>query len=156
MMVDNFSTEATGYIANYNNSFVSSTFKYASNNTPTSNISTSVLLEESKKIMNVKKLLTIGKLNEGWNHNGANPFSKNLIKSCENLICDIIVQPELFPTGRDSIQIEYEKPDGEYLELEIFEDKVNMLMIDSDDNEKEEEFPLNITKINEVVLSFYG
>ena len=32
------------------------------------------------------------------------------------------IQPRIFPTARNSIQFEYEKQDGEYLEFELFED----------------------------------
>jgi hypothetical protein len=41
--------------------------------------------------------------------------------------------PEIFLTGRDSIQLEWENDKG-YLELEIYDDKINVLVMDKDEN----------------------
>ncbi len=42
------------------------------------------------------------------------------------------ILPDIFPTFRDSIQFEYEKSDGEYLEFEVFEDKIGVFSLSSD------------------------
>lgn len=42
--------------------------------------------------------------------------------------------PESFPTGRRSVQLEYEKASGEYLEFEIFDDRIELFWMDADDN----------------------
>lgn len=47
------------------------------------------------------------------------------------------VLPDIFPTFRDSIQFEHEKQNGEYLEFEIFEDKIGIFCIAADGKEKE-------------------
>jgi hypothetical protein len=36
--------------------------------------------------------------------------------------------PDVFPTGRGSIQFEFEKSNGNYLEFEIFPEKINYLL----------------------------
>ena len=41
-------------------------------------------------------------------------------------------QPNIFPTGRQSIQFEYEKANGNYLEIEIFEGNITSFSIISD------------------------
>lgn len=47
------------------------------------------------------------------------------------------ILPDIFPTFRDSIQFEYEKSNGEYLEFEVFEDKIGVFSLSSDGREKE-------------------
>lgn len=47
------------------------------------------------------------------------------------------ILPDIFPTFRDSVQFEYEKSNGEYLEFEIFEDKIGVFCIADDGKEKE-------------------
>jgi len=36
--------------------------------------------------------------------------------------------PDVFPTGRGSIQIEFEKPNGNYLEFEIFQEEITYFL----------------------------
>lgn len=47
------------------------------------------------------------------------------------------ILPDIFPTFRDSIQFEYEKSDGAYLEFEVFENKIGVFSLSSDGREKE-------------------
>lgn len=47
------------------------------------------------------------------------------------------ILPDIFPTFRDSIQFEYEKSNGEYLEFEVFEYKIGIFGLSSDGREKE-------------------
>lgn len=43
------------------------------------------------------------------------------------------LKPQSFSTGRNSVQLEWENDEG-YLELEIFDDKINILVMDKNDN----------------------
>lgn len=61
----------------------------------------------------------IAHLKRNWNDNNANPFPANLIEKCANLISQLEVQPFISPTACGAIQMEYEKENGDYLELEI-------------------------------------
>ena len=47
----------------------------------------------------------------------------------------IELQPEIFPTACDALQVEWENDKDEYLEMEILEDAVIIFQIDSDGNE---------------------
>lgn len=115
-----------------------------------------LLREETKRTANFKKLAVIDSLEFNWNNNGAEAFSSSLVNTCYNLIYNIIRQPELFPTGRNSIQIEFEKEDGSYLEFEIFENSVEMLYVNGlTDEETEETFELDYLKVNGFILDFY-
>lgn len=117
--------------------------------------SLSTFNEVDKKLKNFEKLNIIKDLDANWDNYGAQPFSSEFIDLCKKFIIDIHRQPEVFPTARQSIQFEYEKENGEYLELEIFEDRVELFKMLKNGEEIEEEFALDITKINESVINFY-
>jgi hypothetical protein len=112
--------------------------------------------EESKKLDNLKRLDEISKLEENWNDNGAKPFSNRLITKARYIIDDLLIQPEVFPTARNSIQLEYEKKTGEYMEFEIYESSIKVYIVDQNENEDEYEIEYSEKKINDAVGAFYG
>lgn len=132
-------------------------YKYFPTNarSSTNQVSNIFLLEERKKGKNLNKLSMISNLNDNWNGNGAKSFSLDLVAKCSYIINEIIRQPDIFPTGRNSIQMEYEKANGEYLELEVFEDEIYFLYVDKNEEETEGILEFDINKINECVLKFY-
>ena len=71
----------------------------------------------------------IAHLKRNWNDNNANPFPANLIEKCANLISQLEVQPFISPTACGAIQMEYEKENGDYLELEIYSEKIEVYQI---------------------------
>ena len=79
-----------------------------------------------KKIKNLKRLDDISNLQDNWNDNGAKPFSIQLIDACKEIIAKLYYQPEIFPTAANSIQFEYEKDNGDYIEFNVYEDKINV------------------------------
>lgn len=96
-------------------------------------------------------------LEYNWNGYGAEPMPEKLIAHTENLLQNLSELPEVFPTANKSIQIEYEKTNGEYLEFEMFEDdRVHMFRINSDGTEYNEEFQFDLQKIDRYVREFYG
>ena len=68
---------------------------------------------------NLRKLEQVASLTDNWDGNGAKAFDKQLIARVKDLIGALDVQPEIFPLSYGSIQMEYEKEDGSYLEIEI-------------------------------------
>jgi len=66
------------------------------------------------------------KLEENWNLNKAQKFSSNLINKSLKLLAKMEFQPQIFPTSRNSIQFEYEKENGDYLEVEIFDKSIQI------------------------------
>lgn len=68
---------------------------------------------------NLRKLEQISLLTDNWNENGAKAFDKQLVAKVKDLIGALGVQPEIFPLSYGSIQMEYTKEDGSYLEFEI-------------------------------------
>lgn len=96
-------------------------------------------------------------LEYNWNGYGAEPIPEQLIVRTEHLLQNLSELPDVFPTANKSIQIEYEKANGEYLEFEMFEDnRVHMFQINSDGTEYNEEFQFDSQKIDKCVGEFYG
>lgn len=92
-----------------------------------------------------RKIEEIASLKDNWNTNGAEKFSLLTIINTKNLLKYFIYQPEIFPTAIGAIQIEYEKENGEYLEIEVYNDKYNIFMINAAKKEEEYEFGLDET-----------
>ena len=110
-----------------------------------------------EKQENIKKLHEIAKLPYNWNENYADSFSPQVILECLDIVGMVPRQPEIFPTAAESIQMEYEKEDGEYLEFNIFENHIEVFGIGSDGTEKEAQIPIaDKRKIQQMVMEFYG
>jgi len=110
------------------------------------------------KAQNLARLDQIATLNDDWNGYNANPFSKELVEKCKGIINALELQPKIFPTGRQSIQFQYELEDRSYLEFEIFEKKILCLEVPKRiySNARTFEFPISeITKVKEIVNEFY-
>ena len=73
----------------------------------------------------INKLESFRGLKKDWNGYNAEPFSEKLINKALELLKQTIPVPEVFPTANNSIQFEWEKT-GLYLEIEIFENKVEI------------------------------
>ena len=111
--------------------------------------------ENMRKAQNIEKLKIISKLDADWNGNGAAPFSSELIAKAFGVINKIIKQPKIFPTARDSIQLEFENENGDYLEFELFIDGVKIFILYEDGRESEKFIPYNIELINKKIAEFY-
>ena len=68
---------------------------------------------------NLRKLEQISLLADNWDGNWSKAFDKQLIAKVKDLIGVLDVQPEIFPLSYGSIQMEYEKEDDSYMEIEI-------------------------------------
>lgn len=109
------------------------------------------------KLQNVKKLETIAMLQDNWNANGAKAFSDSLISKVRNIIVFLEIQPELFPTACESLQLEYDKQDGTHMEIEITEgENAEIFVVDSMGRESTRNIRASIEVINKVVRDFYG
>ena len=65
------------------------------------------------------RLTQIAMLKNNWDGYGAEPLPRDTIFRAQRLIRSLHFQPEIFPTAAGSIQIEYEKDNGDYLELQF-------------------------------------
>ena len=111
------------------------------------------------KLKNLRRLQDISKFGgRFWNGYGAKSFDKNLIDSVENIIENVHVQPGIYPTDRNSIQLQYELEDKSYLEFEVFKDKILCMRIPQRHYNKSEHEVIQLTdieRINEIIDNFY-
>lgn len=105
---------------------------------------------------NLQKLNNIKLFKENWNGYNAKPFSDKLIEKCKEIVKKIPdnLQPTIFPTGRNSIQMQYELADNSYLEFEIFLDKIVFLEVPKRDYAKTTERTINsYEQIKKIILA---
>lgn len=109
------------------------------------------------KLENLKKLEEISLLRDNWNANGAKAFSASLISKARNIILFLEIQPEVFPTACDSLQLEYDKPDGTHMEIELTKEEwAEIFMVDHAGCESIRSIQASSDAINKVVNDFYG
>jgi hypothetical protein len=71
--------------------------------------------------LNKQKLYSFNSLKFNWNGYEGEVINDEVIKIVEKLITKLEIQPQIFPTGRGSIQIEYYKNEENLIEIEISE-----------------------------------
>ena len=75
-------------------------------------------------------LLDIQNLGPNWNGYGGKEFSLEVISLARDIITLLgVYQPEIYPTGRGTVQMQYELADRSYLEFEIYSDHIEMLEV---------------------------
>ncbi len=117
------------------------------------------VLMDSYLLRSIKRIEEIASLEYDWNGYGASPFSHGLIAKCKEIVKNLEIQPQIYPTGRKSIQFQYELSDRSYLEFEIFEDKTLCLIVPKrvyKDARTLEFHDRENIKIKEVITEFYG
>ena len=107
-------------------------------------------------ISNLAKLAQIRMLDDNWNGYGAKPIPQVVIQLAGKILMQLKHQPFLAPTGRDSIQFEYEKPWGDYFEIELFSDHINVYsVIEGQESEKTIAYSdVGLAELREGVESF--
>lgn len=106
---------------------------------------------------NIKKLLAIRNLKNNWNGEGAKAFTIQLLDSVKNIVKDLEIQPEIFPTALNTIQFEYDGQNDSYLEIEISDSNVARLYtIDRNGEEHYGSVNTSAGAINKLVNEFYA
>lgn len=108
------------------------------------------------KVQSHETLSKIADLKDNWNQYGAKHFSWDLIDFVKKLIDKLDSQPDIYPTARDSIQLEYEKIGKYYLEFEIFSPnniKMFSVLAESDQTIAKN---INEEELIEIVKTYYG
>jgi hypothetical protein len=108
-------------------------------------------LEQLK--LNKQKLNSFKKFNHGWDGYDALVISDELIDKISDIISDLDYQPQIFPTGRGSIQIERYIDDKRFIEIEISEDEVFAYRVMYDN---EEEKVISASEINNLINELYA
>ena len=94
----------------------------------------------------------IAHLKRDWNGNNANPFPASLIEKCTTLISQLEVQPFISPTAYGAIQMEYEKENGDYLEFEIYTERIEVYQIIN--NIEYEETLTSSSEVKQTITNF--
>lgn len=143
----------------WNNSFLKSHNNSMSEAVPLVHLTTTVCEETNMiKECNLVRLDQIAELQNDWNGYGGKSFPQELIEKCKVIISALDHQPQIFPTGRQSIQLQYELADRSYLEFEVFGEKVSCLEVPKRrySDARTFEFPISETqRIKEIVREFY-
>lgn len=101
------------------------------------------------------RISEIRDLPDNWNENGASKFSNEILDTLKQIVESLKMQPEIFPTARDSIQLEYENENGDYLEFELFEGgRLKKFFCSHDDKTETKDIPIGL--MNEEVDKFYA
>lgn len=123
------------------------------------NESTSQKVLDLLKLKNEQKIKGISSLEEDWNGNGALPFDETLIQSFLDVINGVYEQPEIAPTGRNSLIMQYDFPDSSMLVFEIFEGKAEKVYVPQGNYEcaEVEQYTKDIViEINRCLEKIYG
>lgn len=119
---------------------------------------TKINLLEKNYVEASAALSEIEKLKDNWNDNGASSFSPKLVEKCREIAMQLAAEPFICPTACGSIQFEYEKENGDYLEFEIYEDRIEGFLDTLVGGE--EEFNLQgisaTDQMKQMVVDFYG
>ena len=76
--------------------------------------------------LNAEKLMSYSSLEKGWNGYDAEPIPASVIDKTRNFLMQLPFQPNIVPTGRQTIQIDYDLDKDDFIEIEIFENSILM------------------------------
>ncbi len=106
---------------------------------------------------NLEKLDVIASLKDGWNGNGAPAFPKAVITKVGELLDKLDVQPEIFPTALQTIQMEFDNSRKDHMEIEIGETGIaEVFVVYYNGREEMTEIPDDAESIKMKVGVFYG
>lgn len=113
------------------------------------NINRYNLFELKRNIEIITSFLTFRR---NWNDNGAPPFIERLIELAIEVVRTLDYQPQVFPTARKSILLEYEKPEGKYLGIEVFSNRIEAFK--QPQGEIVSLIPSDLERLREIVNEF--
>ncbi|HBA46224.1 MAG TPA: hypothetical protein DCZ91_00160 [Lachnospiraceae bacterium] len=111
------------------------------------------------KVENLNKIKKMALFEENWNGTGGKAFSEGAINLFKAIINALEKQPQIAPTGRNSLLMQYELDDKSMLAFEVSERRTEEVYIPKGDYSlaQMEIFTENVSQqINESVVRFYG
>ena len=108
---------------------------------------------------NLEILDEIRKCEEDWSGNKIGKIPPIIISIAYKIITSVVHQPAVYPTGRKTIHMEYNRTDKSYLEFEIFEDKIRSMEVPKREYKKAKfrQISLNsIDLISQIVEDFHA
>lgn len=104
-------------------------------------------------LLNKQKLESFRNLAAGWNGYQGDKINTSVISKVMDLLPDLEFQPQIFPTGRGSIQIEKYVDERNLIEIEVFEDEVSVYQV-KDGKELEKDVPFD--EVKNIISNFYA
>lgn len=111
-------------------------------------------VRNAELLKNYQTLNEIVQLEDNWNGNVASKFAKELLDTVRSIIENLFRQPEIYPSSRNNIQLEYINQAGDYLEFEIFENGMNHMFSYSHTGKMRTSW-ISAHMINHEVICFY-
>lgn len=111
------------------------------------------------KLENLKNIELMATFEDNWNGVGGHKFTSDSISIFREIIANVSKQPQIAPTGRNSLYMEYRLNDGDLLAYELSTDKLEEVFVPQGDYSKAKteiyscDFLQNIDKR---VKIFYG
>lgn|GEM_PF-6102565 len=106
-----------------------------------------------QKQLNIIKIFEISKLNDGWIGDDSKKIDSKIINIANDIVLSpkLRSQPEVFPTRRGTISMEFQPSEDKFIKVEIFVDKFEFYSeIDNVENEETiSNLEILIDKINE-------
>ena len=102
------------------------------------------------------KLARMAMLKDNWDGYGAEPLPRDIIYKALRLIPDLHFQPEIFPTAEGSIQFEFDKDNGDYLEFQFTGKGSCEVFRITGGNEEYFCSQDNTSSLNALIDAFYG
>lgn len=102
---------------------------------------------------NKRKLEAIRKLRPNWNSYDGEAFDESLINEIEKIITDLDYQPNIFPTGRGTVQIEKYINEENLVEIEVSNSEIFAYQV-KDGREIEKE--ISVDEINSLISDLYA
>lgn len=81
------------------------------------------------KVENISKIRKMTLFNEDWNGTGGRAFSSNALALFESIIEMVDKQPQIAPTGRNSLLMQYELDDKSLLAFEVSENRTEKVWV---------------------------
>ena len=114
-------------------------------------------MEMNARSSNLKKLFEMSKLEEDWNGYSAKKISNRIIELAKSILDIVEQQPEIYPTGRGTINMQYELKDKSYLEFELFDNRIECLKVPKREYSKavtESINEENIVRVSKILKEF--
>lgn len=152
-----YNDEKTNIYKSFTNNYYIGMEMSGYSNNKSSGLGIGKVIINEDKLENLKKLDAIALLEDNWNGNGAKAFKPELIDKVRSIITFLNIQPEVFPTACNSLQLEYDKVDGAHMEIELSDgEEAEIFQIDSTGCESLVNVCASIDAIAKVVDEFYG
>lgn len=102
---------------------------------------------------NKRVLRSLANLKSNWNKYGADPIDPAVIDKTETMLSELDYQPQIFPTGRGTLQIEYFKDDNNLIEIEISNEEIFVYKVQ---NGEDFEDSIEFDELSEMITSFHA